>query len=230
MPRIFCFAIAALRDSLTSRHLYRRESSSGALLLPQPRRRRRDRPRSSRHAAQVVLAEQRSVLVCHCSPSVASSTCARIRRSGALSCSRWARERRRARAVAPVTVRRRRPSRGRSRHQGLPVPAGPRLVLSARSSRLPLVVSSTGGGWVGRKRLPPAGRRRCAGGRLTMPAAIGLNDLIVRAVWQVGSRVAAISGLLPWTGCRRERPAARRGAERVRCGVALLGSGPGGFG
>ena len=66
----------------------------------------------------------------------------------------------------------------------------------------------------------PRGRLRSAGGRLTVPVAIGLDDGIVRAVWQAGSRVAAVSGRLPWTGfrcglCRRSRSAATSCAATV---------------
>ena len=73
---------------------------------------------------------------------------------------------------------------------------------------------------------------------MTVPVAIGLDDRIVRAVWQVGSRVAAVSGRLPWTAfgrgngsspvalcrlvVRRDRPAAKAGRGAAR--PALVGS------
>ena len=56
---------------------------------------------------------------------------------------------------------------------------------------------------MGRKRLPPAGAAQICRRSLTVPVAIGFDDRIVRAVWQAGSRVAAVSGRLPWTGFRR---------------------------
>ena len=63
----------------------------------------------------------------------------------------------------------------------------------ARCSRLPLVVSSTGaGGWVERAtRL--RGRRRSAGGRLTVPVAIGSIIRSYEQSWRAGSRVVAVS-------------------------------------
>ncbi|MCY3843820.1 MAG: hypothetical protein OXH69_09805 [Acidobacteria bacterium] len=77
---------------------------------------------------------------------------------------------------------------------------------------------------------------------MTVPVAIGLDDGIVRAVWQAGSRVATVRGRLPWTGSsrgdgsspvalcrlvvRRDRPAA---AGRAVVRRRPPGSGPGGI-
>ena len=112
-------------------------------------------------------------------------------------------------------------------------------VFSADCSRLPPVVSSTeAGGWVA-SASRPRGWRRSVGGRLTVPAAIGSIIRSYGQSWQVGSRVAAVCGRLPWTGfrrrdgsspvalcrlvVRRDRPAARQaGAEQVRCGAARV--------
>ena len=63
-------------------------------------------------------------------------------------------------------------------------------VFSARCSRLPPVVSSTGaGGWVA-SASRARGRRRSVDGRLTVPATIGSIIRSYEQSWQVGSRVA----------------------------------------
>ena len=68
-------------------------------------------------------------------------------------------------------------------------------VFSARRSRLPLVVLSAGvGGWVARA-ARPQGRRRSAGGRLTVPVAIGSIIRSYEQSWQTGSRVVAVTCL-----------------------------------
>ena len=62
------------------------------------------------------------------------------------------------------------------------------------SWRLPLGVSSTGvGGWAERA-CRPRGRSKSADGRLTVQVAIGSYE----QCWQVGSRVATVSGLARW--------------------------------